>query len=166
MPDGHGLKALSYGIRSKPARSTLADANNSRDWRIYEEFALLLIQQARRLYVDCNLPGDLDSAAYALDSTTIDLSLTLFPWAQFRRHKSAVKLHTLLDLQGNIPRYLHVSGGKTTDNLAVDHMPVEPGSFYIMDRGYFDLVRLFAMHQARALFILRAINKMQFRRVG
>lgn len=158
-------KLYHMGIRGKLARSTLADANMQRDWRIYADFALLLIQEARRLYADQNLPGELHTAAYALDSTTIDLSLTLFPWAQFRRRKSAVKLHTLLDLQGSIPRFVHVSGGKTTDNLALDHMPIEPGAFYIMDRGYFDLSRLFALHRARAMFLVRAINKMRFRRV-
>ena len=153
------------GIRGTLARSTLADANSARDWRIYADFASLLIQDARCLYADQDLPGELDTAAYALDSTTIDLSLTLFPWAQFRRRKSAVKLHTLLDLQGNIPRFVHVSGGKMTDNRALDYLPIEPGAFYIMDRGYFDLARLFALHQARALFVVRAKGNLQFRRV-
>lgn len=158
-------KLYHMGIRGRLARSTLADANQRRDWRIYADFALLLIQEARRLYADQELPGGIDTAAYALDSTTVDLSLTLFPWARFRRRKSAVKLHTLLDLQGGIPRFVHVTGGKTTDNLALDHVPIEPGAFYVMDRGYFDLARLFALHQTRALFVVRAINKMQFRRV-
>ncbi|MGC9455786.1 MAG: IS4 family transposase [Phycisphaerae bacterium] len=158
-------KLYHMGIRGRLTRSTLADANQRRHWRIYADFALLLIQQARRLYADQDLPGELSTAAYALDSTTIDLSLTLFPWAQVRRRKSAVKLHTLLDLQGSIPRFVHVTGGQTTDNQALDHVPVEPGAFYVMDRGYFDLARLFALHQARALFVVRAINKMQFRRI-
>jgi len=158
-------KVYHMGIRGTLSRSTLSDANQARDWRIYADFGLLLIDLARKLYADCNLPGELNTAAYALDSTTIDLSLTLFPWAKFRRHKSAVKLHTLLDLQGSIPRFVHVSGGKTTDNLALDHLPIEPGAFYIMDRGYFDLTRLFTLHQAKAAFVVRAINKMQFRRV-
>ena len=158
-------KLYHMGIRGKLSRSTLADANQVRDWRIYADFTLLLIDQARTLYTDHELPGELDTAAYALDSTTIDLSLTLFPWAQFRKRKSAVKLHTLLDLQGSIPRFVHVTGGKTTDNLALDYMPIEPGAFYIMDRGYFDLARLFTLHQAKASFIVRAISKMQFRRL-
>lgn len=153
------------GIRGKLSRSTLADANQARDWRIYADFALLLIDQARTLYADHELPGEINTAAYALDSTTIDLSLTLFPWAQFRRRKSAVKLHTLLDLRGNIPRFVHVTGGKTTDNLALDDMPIEPGALYVMDRAYFDLARLFTLHEAKAMFIVRAINKMQFRRL-
>jgi len=160
-------KLYHLGIRGRLSRSTLADANEARDWRIYADFAALLIQQARSLYAaDHGLTVQLQTAAYALDSTTIDLSLTLFPWAQFRRRKSAVKLHTLLDLQGNIPRFVHVSGGKMTDNRALDHLPIEPGAFYIMDRGYFDLPRLFALHQARALFVVRAITKMQFRRIA
>ena len=158
-------KVYHMGIRGRLSRSTLADANQQRDWRIHADFALLLIDEARRLYADHELPGEIRTAAYALDSTTIDLSLTLFPWAQFRKHKSAVKLHTLLDLQGSIPRFVHVSGGKTTDNMAMDHMPIEPGAFYVMDRGYFDLARLFALHQAKALFVTRAITNMQFRRV-
>jgi len=158
-------KLYHMGIRGTLARSTLADANNARDWRIYADFTSLLIQEARCLYADQDLPGELDTAAYALDSTTIDLSLTLFPWAQFRRRKSAVKLHTLLDLQGNIPRFVHVSGGNMTDNRALDYLPIEPGAFYIMDRGYFDLTRLFALHQARALFVVRAKGNLRFRRV-
>ena len=158
-------KLYHMGIRGRLSRSTIADANEARDWRIYADFAMLLIQEAQRLYAHQPLPGDISTAAYALDSTTIDLSLSLFPWAQFRQHKSAVKLHTLLDLQGNIPRFVHVSGGKTTDNLALDHMPIEPGAFYIMDRGYFDLARLFNLHQARAMFVVRSINNLQFRRV-
>lgn len=153
------------GIRGMPSRATLADANQVRDWRIYADFALLLINEARRLYSDVELPGELKTAAYALDSTTIDLSLTLFPWAQFRRHKSAVKLHTLLDLQGSIPRFVHISGGKTTDNLALDDMPIEPGAFYIMDRAYFDLTRLYALQEAKAKFVVRAITHLQFRRL-
>ena len=158
-------KVYHMGIRGRLSRSTLADANQQRDWRIHADFALLLIDEARRLYADHELPGEIRTAAYALDSTTIDLSLTLFPWAQFRKHKSAVKLHTLLDLQGSIPRFVHVPGVKTTDNMAMDHMPIEPGAFYVMDRGYFDLARLFALHQAKALFVTRAITNMQFRRV-
>jgi len=158
-------KLYHMGIRGMPSRSTLADANQKRDWRIYADFALLLIHQARKLYGEHELPGELNTAAYALDSTTIDLSLTLFPWAQFRRRKSAVKLHTLLDLRGNIPRFVLISGGKTTDNLALDHLPIERGAFYIMDRGYFDLARLFRLHQAGAMFVVRAITKMSFQRI-
>jgi len=158
-------KLYHMGIRGRLSRSTLPDANQQRDWRIHADFALLLIQQARALYAGGDLPGGLDTAAYALDSTTVDLSLTLFPWAQFRKRKSAIKLHTLLHLQGSIPRFVHVSGGRTTDNLALDHMPIEPGAFYIMDRAYFDLDRLLRLHRCRATFIVRAINKMQFQRI-
>ncbi len=159
-------KLYHVGISGKLAKSTLADANNTRNWRIYADFAAILIQQTRDLYAgDGDLPEGLNTTAYALDSTTIDLSLTLFPWAQFRRRKSAVKVHTLLDLQGAIPRFVHITGGKTTDNVAMDAMPIEPGAFYIMDRGYFDLARLYAMHQAHALFITRAKHNLQFRRI-
>ncbi len=159
-------KLYHMGITGNLAKSTLADANNTRHWRIYADFAAILIQQARDLYGgDGDLPEGLNTTAYALDSTTIDLSLTLFPWAQFRRRKSAVKVHTLLDLQGSIPRFVHITGGKTTDNVAMDAMPIEPGAFYIMDRGYFDLPRLYAMHQAHAQFITRAKGNLQFRRL-
>jgi len=159
-------KLYHIGISGKLAKSTLADANNTRNWRIYADFAAVLIQQARDLYAgDGDLPEGLNTTAYALDSTTIDLSLTLFPWAQFRRRKSAVKVHTLLDLQGAIPRFVHITGGKTTDNVAMDAMPIEPGAFYIMDRGYFDLARLYTMHQAHAQFITRAKRNLQFRRI-
>ena len=133
-------KLYHMGITGNLAKSTLADANNTRHWRIYADFAAILIQQARDLYGgDGDLPEGLNATAYALDSTTIDLSLTLFPWAQFRRRKSAVKVHTLLDLQGSIPRFVHITGGKTTDNVAMDAIPIEPGAFYIlqMDQAAF-----------------------------
>jgi hypothetical protein len=146
-------------------RSTLADApagpspgacNEVRDWRIYAEFAQRLIAQARRLYVGESLLGDLDNTVYALDSTTIDLCLSLFPWAHFRSTKAAVKMHTLLDLRGNIPSFIHISDGKLHDVHALDLLVPEAGAIYVMDRGYVDFARLYGLHQAGALFVTRA----------
>ena len=153
------------GLRSAPARSTLADALNSRDWRIYQALALQLIARARRLYAEERVLNDLDAAVYALDSTTIDLCLSLFDWAPFRTTKAAIKLHTLLDLRGAIPSFIHISNGKMHDVRVLDLLPVEAGSIYVMDRGYIDYKRLFALHQAGAFFVTRAKETMDARRV-
>jgi hypothetical protein len=146
-------KLLHMGFRGLIRRSTLADANEVRDWRIYAEFAQRLIAQARRLYAGESLLGDLDSTVYALDSTTMDLCLSLFPWAHFRSTKSAVKMHTLLDLRGNIPSFIHISDGKLHDVNALDLIVPEAGAIYVMDRGYVDFARLYVLHQAGAFFL-------------
>jgi hypothetical protein len=143
----------------------LADALNSRDWRIYQALALQLIARARRLYAEERVLNDLDAAVYALDSTTIDLCLSLFDWAPFRTTKAAIKLHTLLDLRGAIPSFIHISNGKMHDVRVLDLLPVEAGSIYVMDRGYIDYKRLFALHQAGAFFVTRAKETMDARRV-
>ena len=153
------------GIRGRVARSTLADANERRDWRIYRDFAHILIGIARPLYVGEQLDVELESTAYALDSTTIDLCLSLFPWARFRRAKGAIKLHTLLDLRGSIPTFIHVSDGKLHDVNVLDLLVFEPGSFYIMDKGYVDFSRLFSIHQASAFFVIRSKRNFQYRRL-
>jgi hypothetical protein len=158
-------KLYHMGIRSKIARSTLADANEKRDWRIYADFAQSLIQIARRLYADEDLGLELDNTVYALDATTIDLCLTVFPWAHFRQTKAAVKLHTLLDLRGNIPSFIHVSDGKLHDVNVLDMLLPEPGAFYVMDRGYLDYERLYQLDQTSAFFVIRAKSNLQFRRV-
>ena len=150
VPVGSTREALSMGFRGPVRRSTLADANEARDWRIYAEFAQRLIAQARRLYVGESLLGDLDNTVYALDSTTIDLCLSLFPWAHFRSTKAAVKMHTLLDLRGNIPSFIHISDGKLHDVHALDMLVPEAGAIYVMDRGYVDFARLYGLHQAGA----------------
>jgi len=152
------------GIRSPVRRSTLADANESRDWRIYADFAQRLIAQARGLYADEDLGLELSNTVYALDSTTIDLCLSLFPWAPFRSTKAAIKLHTLLDLRGSIPSVIHVSDGKLHDVNALDMLVPEPAAIYVMDRGYLDFERLFALHQVGAFFVTRAKSNMAFRR--
>ena len=152
------------GIRGSVARSTLADANERRDWRIYRDFAHILIGIARPLYVGEHLDVDLESTAYALDSTTIDLCLSLFPWARFRQAKGAIKLHTLLDLRGSIPTFIHVSDGKFHDVNVLDILAVEPGAFYIMDKAYIDFSRLFGIHQASAFFVIRGKRNFQYRR--
>lgn len=152
------------GLRARLSRSTLADANELRDWRIYRDFAHVLIAWARRLYVHEPMGVELEQAAYALDSTTIDLSLTLFPWALFRKHKAAVKLHTLLDLHGNIPSFVRVTHGKIADVTVLDHIIPQPGAFYVMDKGYTDFLRLHRFHQAAAFFILPAKRDLDFRR--
>lgn len=154
------------GIRSLIKRSTLADANERRDWRIYAEFAQRLITQARKLYAEEDLGLDLSNTVYALDSTTIDLCLTMFPWAPFRSTKAAVKMHTLLDLRGNIPSFIHVSDGKLHDVNVLDLMTPEPTAIYVMDRAYVDFERLFALHQAGAYFVTRAKSNAEFRRVN
>ena len=152
-------KLYHMGFREPVRRSTLADANETRDWRIYAEFAQRLIAQARRLYADEDLGLDLKNSVYALDSTTIDLCLSVFPWAHFRTTKSAVKMHTLLDLRGNIPTFIHISDGKMHDVNALDLLLAEPGAIYVMDRGYVDFSRLFALHQAGAFFVTRCPSR-------
>lgn len=158
-------KLYHMGIRSPIRRSTLADANERRDWRIYAEFAQRLISQARQLYAEEDLGLDLTNTVYALDSTTIDLCLSLFPWAPFRSTKAAVKMHTLLDLRGNIPSFIHVSDGKVHDVNALDLMIPEPAAIYVMDRAYLDFERLFALHEARAFFVTRAKSNSDLRRI-
>ena len=158
-------KLYHMGFRNEIKRSTLADANETRDWLIYAEFAQHLIAQARALYAGDSFGIELENTAYALDSTTIDLCLSLFPWALFRTTKSAVKMHTLLDLRGSIPSFIHISNGKLGDVKVLDILVLEPGAFYIMDRGYLDFERLYAMHQAHAFFVTRAKSNTQFRRV-
>lgn len=154
-------KLYHLGIRGTVARSTLADANEARDWRIYAEFAQHLIRIARRLYIDEPFGVDLKETVYALDSTTIDLCLTLFPWAPFRSTKAAIKLHTLIDLRGNIPSFIHISDGKLHDVNVLDELLPEPGAFYVMDRGYLDFERLHRLHEAGAFFVTRAKSNLK-----
>jgi len=158
-------KLYHMGFRSKIARSTLADANESRDWRIFADFAQVLIAIARPLYVGDPIGVDLDASLYALDSTTIDLCLSLFPWAHFRSTKAAVKMHTLLDLRGNIPSFIHISDGKLHDVHALDLLLPEAGAIYVMDRGYVDFTRLYVLHQAGAFFVTRAKSNLDAHRV-
>jgi len=158
-------KLYHMGFRGQVRRSTLADANETRDWRIYAEFAQRLIAQARRLYVGEGLSVDLKETVYALDSTTIDLCLSLFPWAHFRSTKAAVKMHTLLDLRGNIPTFIHISDGKLHDVHALDMLVPEAGSIYVMDRGYVDFGRLYRLHKAGAFFVTRAKSNLDAHRV-
>jgi len=158
-------KLYHMGIRSKVARSTLADANEKRDWRIYADFAQSLIQTARQLYIDEDLGLELDNTIYALDATTIDLCLSVFPWALFRETKAAIKLHTLLDLRGNIPSFIHISDGKLHDVNVLDLLLPEPGAFYVMDRGYLDFERLYHLEQESAFFVIRAKSNLQCRRI-
>jgi hypothetical protein len=163
--EANQAKLFHMGIAAPPARSTLADALHLRDWRIYHALAQRLIAHARALYAQDASVLDLDASVYALDSTTIDLCLSLFDWAPFRSTKAAIKLHTLLDLRGAIPAFIHISDGKLHDVNVLDFLLVEAGSFYIMDRGYLDFVRLYAMHQAGAFFVTRAKEGMNARRV-
>jgi hypothetical protein len=158
-------KLWHMGFRGPVRRSTLADANQARDWRIYAEFAQRLIAQARRLYVGENLLADLNNTVYALDSTTIDLCLSLFPWAHFRSTKAAVKMHTLLDLRGNIPSFIHISDGKLHDVHALDMIVPEAGAIYVMDRGYVDFGRLYGLHESGAFFVTRAKSNLNAHRV-
>jgi len=151
-----GPKRYHLGFRRVVARSTLADANDRHDWRIFADFAQHLIGVARPLYADDTLGVDLDASLYALDSTTIDLCLALFPWAKFRTHKAAVKMHTLLDLHGNIPAFLHISDGKLHDVHALDRIEIEPGAYYVMDRGYLDFKRLYRFTLGSAFFVTRS----------
>lgn len=160
-----GSKLYHLGIRSRVSRNTLANANQVRDWRIYADFAQGLIGRARRLYANESLGVELDQAAYALDSTTIDLCLTLFPWAKFRRHKAAVKLHTLLDLRGSIPSWVVITEGQVHDVNLLDQLLFEAGAFYIFDRGYLDFLRLYRIHQGSAFFVTRAKSNFDFQRL-
>ena len=158
-------KLYHMGLRQEIKRSTLADANEARDWRIHAAFAEHLIAHARKLYVDDSIGFELANTAYALDSTTIDLCLSVFPWAPFRTTKAAVKMHTLLDLRGNIPTFIHISDGKLHDVNVLDVLVPEAGAIYVMDRGYVDFERLHAMHQASAFFVTRAKSNTRLRRV-
>ena len=157
-------KLYHAGIRAKVARSTLADANENRDWRIFADFAQVLIRVARKWYAQESLGVELEATAYALDATTIDLCLSLFPWAHFRKHKGAIKLHTLIDLRGSIPCFIRITEGKANDNRVFRDLIAEPGSFYVMDRGYTSLHHLYAFHQRLAFFITRAKHNLAFRR--
>lgn len=158
-------KLYHMGIRSTVSRNTLANANEVRDWRIYADFAQVLIGRARQLYADEDFGQALAQATlYALDASTIDLCLSLFPWAHFRKTKAAIKLHTLMDLRGSIPAFIHVSDGKLHDVNALDLLIPEAGAFYVMDRGYLDFARLFALHQAQAFFVTRAKRNLKYRR--
>jgi transposase len=157
-------KLYHMGFRGKVARSTLADANESHDWRIYADFAQVLIHIARPMYTNESLGFDLDSTVYALDSTTIDLCLSVFPWARFRAKKAAIKLHTLLDLRGPIPTFIEVSEGKLHDVNILDAIVPEPGSFYVMDRAYVDFERLHVFHRGGAFFVTRTKRGVLFRR--
>jgi len=157
-------KLYHMGIRGNVSRNTLANANKVRDWRIYADFAYCLIQKARALYLDEDFGIELEQTVYALDATTIDLCLSVFPWAHFRQAKAAVKLHTLLDLRGNIPTFIHISDGKLHDVNILDSLVVEPGAFYIMDRGYLDFARLYVMNLCRAFFVIRGKSNLRFRR--
>ena len=161
----HQAKLYHLGIRGNIAKSTLADANEQRDCRIYADFAMSLIQTARTLYASNHFAVELEQTVYALDTTTIDLCLSVFPWARFRQAKAAVKMHTLLDLRGNIPTFIHISDGKMHEVNVLDILILEAGSFYIMDRGFTDFARWFVMHQAQAFFITRAKSNLLFRRV-
>jgi len=159
-----GPKLYHAGFRGRISRSTLGDANRQRDWRIYFDLAQLLIAKARRLYVNERFGLALENAVYALDATTIDLCLTLFPWAPFRRRKAAVKLHTLLDLRGNIPTFIRVSSGKLHEVNVLDELFIEAGAFYVMDKGYLDFARLFRLHRQAAFFVIRAKANQAYRR--
>ena len=152
------------GFRGRVSRSTLADANESHDWRIWADLAQVLIGIARPLYAGDSIDVDLNDTVYALDSTTIDLCLSLFPWARFRAHKAAVKLHTLLDLRGSIPTFIYISNGKVSDVKVLDEILPEAGSFYVMDRGYLDFERLYVFVLASAFFVTRTKKNVQFRR--
>ncbi len=158
-------KLYHMGIRGKVSRSTLADANELRDWRIYSDFAQILIHEARRLYAEDHFGLELNNTVYALDSSTIDLCLSLFPWARFRKTKAAVKLHTLLDLRGSIPVFIWITDGKIHDVNVLDHLIPEPGAIYIMDRAYLDFKRLYQMHQAAAVFVIRSKTNTGLRRL-
>lgn len=158
-------KLYHMGLRGTVSRSALADANERRDWRIYAEFAQALIRTARRLYAQDSLSVDLAETVYALDATTIDLCLSLFPWAKFRTTKAAVKLHTLLDLRGAIPSFIHISDGKLHDVNVLDVLIAEPGAFYVMDRAYLDFERLYRLHQGQSFFVTRAKSNFKCKRV-
>ena len=153
------------GIRGNISRSTLAYANEKRDWRIYADFAQILIHKAKNLYINEPFGVDIDETVYAFDSTTIDLCLSLFPWAQFRKHRGAIKMHTLLNLRGNIPEFIRITDGKVHDVNILDELFPEPGSLYIMDRAYTDFTRLYRLNQSLAFFIIRAKSNLDFKRI-
>ncbi len=158
-------KLYHMGIRGNVSRSTLADANENRDWRIYADFAQVLINIARKLYRDEDFGVELEETVYALDSTTIDLCLSLFPWARFRKYKGAVKMHTLLDLRGNIPSMIWITDGKVHDLNILDELIPEPGAYYVMDRAYIDFLRLYSLHMFSAFFVIRAKKNFQYQRI-
>ena len=158
-------KLYHMGIRGKVSRNTLAHANQVRNWQIYADFAQILITRARRLYAHDSFGVELNQTAYALDSTTIDLCLSLFPWAKFRKRKGAIKLHTLLDLRGSLPSLVIITHGKVHDVTILDQLIFEPGAFYIVDRGYLDFARLYVIHQSSAFFVTRTKNNFSFRRL-
>jgi len=158
-------KLYHMGLRSQVSRNTLANANNQRDWHIYADLAQVLIHRARKLYLNEPFGIELEQTVYALDATTIDLCLSLFPWARFRKNKAAVKLHTLLDLRGNIPAFIEITDGKVADVNILDILVPEAGSFYIMDRGYLDFARLHTLHQNLAFFVIRAKSNIQCQRL-
>lgn len=168
--NGLGTKLYHMGIKGHVSRTNLADANERRDWRIYRELAMLLIKTARRLYAEDSFGLDLKNTVYAFDSTTIDLCLSLFPWAQFMdgkggKTKGAVKLHTLLDLRGNIPTFIHISDGKMNDVCSMDYLSIESSAFYVMDRGYHDFTRLYRFTRARAFFVTRPRSNTKYHRL-
>ena len=158
-------KLYHMGIRGKVSRSTLADANENRDWRIYADFAQVLIHQARSLYADDDFGVELDQTVYALDTTTIDLCLSLFPWAKFQKRKGGIKLHTVLDLRGSIPTFIKITDAKVYDLCILDELIPEAGSFYIMDRGFLDFKRLYTLNQLKAYFVIRSRSNIKFRRI-
>jgi len=162
---GAQQKLYHMGIRGKVSRNTLAHANQIRDWRIYADFAQPLITRARHLYAQETFGVELQQTVYAFDATTIDLCLSLFPWAKFRQHKAAIKLHTLLDLRGSIPTLIYVTKGKTHEVNLLDDLPIESGALYLFDRGYLDFARLYRLHQSRAFFVIRAKSNFRFRRI-
>ena len=162
---GARQKLYHMGIRGKVSRNTLAHANQVRDWRIYADFAQVLIAKARTLYANEDFGIELDQAVYAFDATTIDLCLSLFPWAKFRKRKGAIKLHTLLDLRGSIPTLVFVTHGKVHEANLLDKLIVEPGAIYIFDRGYLDFTRLYQLHRSSAFFVIRAKRNFRFRRL-
>lgn len=159
-----GGKLYHMGIRSSVSRNNLSHANQTRDWKIYADFAQILIHEAKSLYATEDLGIDLDATVYALDASTIDLCLSMFPWAKFRKTKGAVKLHTLLNLQGNIPEFILISDGKLHDVNVLDYLIPSPGAYYVMDRGYLDFARLHELHQAKAYFVTRAKRNFKFER--
>jgi len=161
----HQEKLYHLGIRGRISRSTMADANEKRDWRIYADFCQIMISKARALYADEGFGVELADTAYALDSTTIDLCLSLFPWASFRKHKAAVKMHTLLDIRGNVPSFIEITFGSVHDVNILDILVPEPGNFYIMDRGYLDFARLYGFTHFLSFFVTRAKKNTKFHRL-
>ena len=159
-------KLYHMGIRGKISRSTLADANEKRDWRIYADFAQFLIHKSKKLYINEPFGVDIVETVYAFDSTTIDLCLSLFPWAKFRKRKGAIKMHTLLNLRGSIPEFIRITDAKVHDVNILDELIPEPGSFYVMDRAYIDFERLYLLHQCGAFFVVRAKSNLKFRRIS